>query len=351
MVKVSVIIPITTDTARGAQLRDRLASLLATLTGPLLETVVGDSSTRDAQANRLLCEKYGARWVDATRPGTFSPGYARDRAVEEATGSHLFLMDVDLVGPSGFGELLVKEAAALDPEGTAFLMAPCLYLTPAGTRKLEEGGISVENLWRSYLAGDFSHTINLASASSAILVGRSHYQALGGHNPAFAGHGYEDLELLLRLTLSHPLGRIEPDLKIDARQESIADSRGFRRYFTYYAIEPGLRGLVLAHLAHPRHLWGRFRRRRTQNERNFGAILERTLADRSTGDLPPLPPLGEYIQKALEKYGMAKEEGRGLYKNQWRDAPPLARFKRKLIKLLTKPGKFFSDMGGGTAGG
>lgn len=349
MVKVSVIIPITTDTARGPQLRERLARLLATLAGPSLEAVVGDSSTRDAKSNRHICERYGARWVDASRPGTFSPGYARDRAVEEATASHLFLMDVDLVGPSGLGELLLREAAALDPESSAFIIAPCLYLTPTGTIELEKGRISVETLWKDYLAGDFRHTINLASASSAILVGRSHYLALGGHNPAFAGHGYEDLELLLRLTLSHPLGRIESDLRIDARQESIADSRGFRRYFTYYAIEPGLRGLVLAHLAHPRHLWGRFRRRRRQNELNFGAILEKTLEQKRGDNRAPLPPLGEYIQKALEKQGMRMEEGRGLYKNQWRDAPPLARFRRKLIKLLTKPGKFFRDMGGGKA--
>lgn len=347
MVKVSIIIPITTDTSRGVQTRGRLGRLLATFAGPSLEVVVGDSSTHGAKANRALCQKHGAVWVDAAKTGTFSPGYARDKAAAAATGSHLFLMDVDLVGPPGFAELLEKEAQALDPQGSAFLVAPCLYLTPKGTRELEEGRESVQSLWRAYLAGNFRHIINLASASSAILVGRSHYQALGGHNAEFAGHGFEDLDLLLRLTLSHPLGRIEPDIKEDVRQETIADSVGFRRYFTYYAIEPGLRGLVLAHLSHPRHLWGRFRRRRGQNERSFAAILQKALADRSTDDLPPLPPLGEYIQKVLEKHGMSKEEGRGFYKNQWRDAPLLARFKRKLIKLLTKPGKFFRDMGKG----
>jgi predicted glycosyltransferase involved in capsule biosynthesis len=229
------------------------------------EVIVADGSLRTARRIERLATTSGATYVGAPLQPIFSPGVARDAGVQVATREYVLLFDVDLAFSQDFllrvGETLRGESR---PPYT-FQMAPCLYLTRGATRQVEADPDKISAIWQSYLRGRFLGVINLAVASSALIIRRDHFLAIGGHRSEYAGHGCEDLDLIFRLTQEWPIGQWGDDLYDDVRQESIADSRGFRKYFSYYGLNEAFSGLVLAHRWHSRPMFSRYFRSRPRN--------------------------------------------------------------------------------------
>lgn len=253
------------------------------------EIVIVDASPKPSAQAQNLKTVDGVRYFHAPQVGIFSAGVARDIGAQNASRDFIFFFDVDLV----FTPELVKKIQFALPDlenfPLSFLMIPCLYLKKDATREVERDRQRIEDYWRAYLLGDFSGIINLAVASSAIVMHRKTYLSTGGHQHEFAGHGCEDLELINRLTLEYPLGRRESDHYFDIRQDVIAKSVGFRRYFSYYGLPIGLKGMLIAHRWHNRPLSARYFRSRNRNDALFKDFLEK--ADRIGLAPPALPDL------------------------------------------------------------
>lgn len=289
LASISWIIPLFADGARGGLVCARLREVLELLAATGSEIVVGDASVARALTVEHICARHGARRVACPQPGSFAPGLARNAAVQHATRPYVLLFDVDLWFAPEFLQRLPPRLAWLARNPLAFVMAPCLYLTPAATKAVEADAACIEAFWQDYLRGNFAHSVNLAVVSSALLLHRAAYLASGGHCAAFSGHGGEDLEYINRLTGEWPLGARDTDHPVDARQESIAASRGFRRYFSYYGLPVGLGGLVLAHRRHPRPPTRYFRR----HARNARLLQDYMARYHTRGDAPDaLPDLG-----------------------------------------------------------
>lgn len=217
----------------------------------------------------------------------FAPGMARDHAVQRANGQYVLLYDVDLTHDELFWPELEKAASWLDENPLAFVMIPCLYLKRGATRRVEKDTEQIRVIWQEYLRGNYRSVINLAVASSAILMRRDTYLASGGHRPEFVGHGGEDLEFINRLSLEWPLGQRMPDHADDVKQRSIAGSQGFRRHFCYYGLPNAFNGLIVAHRWHPRPATSRYFRQRPRNDRLLQAFFA---ASHERGDAPPALP-------------------------------------------------------------
>jgi predicted glycosyltransferase involved in capsule biosynthesis len=284
---LQAIIPLYADGARGDLSLRRLGDCLAQLTAAGIAAVVGDASRRRWDEVAAVCQRFGARHIAAPQNEVFAPGAARDAAALAATADVLLFYDVDLAADARTLVRLHDVARQVHASYLAFTMIPCLYLRQSATRALDRGEADLAGLWRRYLAGDFGACINLAVASSALLVRRDHFLALGGHRPAFVGHGGEDLDLIFRLAQDWPLGRPDEDLFVNQRQESIAGSRGFRRHFAYYGLDAAARGLILAHRWHARPAASPYFRAHTRNDQSLQHFMR---AAQAMGDAPPALP-------------------------------------------------------------
>lgn len=303
---VSVIVPVFAHGERRQMVLARLADVLAACQHPYFELVIADASPDGAAAPLAAQGKYDTTYVTVPCGGeVFSPGLARDAGAQQARGEYLLFYDVDLVHPPDLLPRLVDKLEWLARNPLAFVMMPCLYLRPEATRRVEQDAGLIRRYWLDYLRGDFSGTVSLAVASSAILLKRATYLAAGGHRPEFSGHGCEDLELINRLCLDWPLGERFPDHCADLRQDSIAGSRGFRRYFAYYGLPAAFEGLVVAHRWHGRSLASRYVRSRPRNDRLLAGFLR---AADGAGDAPPALPDLTVRERTAVVLGMGQED-------------------------------------------
>jgi len=286
---LSVIIPIYASCDWNSHVGIRVAEVVFDWVPYGCEIVVVDASPEPVNQAQRLRQVDGVRYFHAPQTGVFSAGVARDIGAQHASRDFVFFFDVDLVFHQ---ELVTKIQSALTnlaASPLSFLMIPCLYLKKNATRTVEHDRRAIQNYWRAYLQGDFSGVINLAVASSAIIIYRSTYLSTGGHRHEFAGHGCEDLELINRLTLEHALGQRELDYDLDVRQDVIANSRGFRRYFAYYGLPRAMEGMLVAHRWHPRPIRARYFRSRSRNDALFKDFVEKS--DRTGLSPPALPDL------------------------------------------------------------
>ena len=286
---LSVIIPIYVSCEWNSHVSTRGAEVVFDWASYGCEIVVVDASPESESQAQRLRQLDGVRYFHAPQKGVFSAGVARDIGAQHASREFIFFFDVDLVFHPELVTNIQSALTNLAASPLSFFMIPCLYLKKNATRTVEHDRQAIKNYWRDYLQGDFSGVINLAVASSAIIIQRGTYLSTGGHRHEFSGHGCEDLELINRLTLEYPLGRREVDYDLDVRQDVIANCRGFRRYFAYYGLPHAMEGLLVAHRWHPRPIRARYFRSRSRNDALFKDFLEKS--DRIGLSPPALPDL------------------------------------------------------------
>src|SRR5690606_38667544 len=103
--------------------------------------------------------------------------------------------------------------------GAEFACIPVLFLTERGTalyrRSVTEGTPLLSEFTIESIEKNTEVIAFPSYGSSAILVNRQHYMAIGGHHHSFKGHGAEDFELLHRLSSLAPWGERPEDYYSD----------------------------------------------------------------------------------------------------------------------------------------
>ncbi|ELT95299.1 hypothetical protein CAPTEDRAFT_191734 [Capitella teleta] len=337
-----------------------------------IEVVVFDTGRHSTRLKLTNSQQENLRFFHQFQPGVFAPGRVRNAAVAHATGRYIFLFDADLLISRKMAGQLSGFVRALESEGPqAFRMFPCLYLSQRYSARFAADFLKpsiqqslYSDVLESYLRGEVSQVDGVALASSCLLIKRAWFMAIGGFRHEFAGHGYEDFDLIHRLAGFYPIGKRPADYPEDIKSQFPGDYRGFRRYFSYYAVPHLFKGRFLLHQWHPRPLTRKYHRKRKENEARFTGILqERVLtipeplpdfqgesdildalyagpvvSDIKLPDFSGLlqeqqlqcnVPVGRYPGLFCYQQGMKKKGG-----SPW----------RKLRKLILKPGAFFRDM-------
>ena len=260
----------------------RLAGVLAAR-GPGVGAVIADDTADPSlrAAAQAVADRHAARRIEVTETaaGPFSIGRLRDLGTEAAPDGWVLFHDIDFSAPAALYPRLCDFAArgrlAADPAGFACL--PVWFLTRAGTAAYRA---APGRVWSALARGRPGPRGVLADrltrGSSAILLRRARLLGLGGHDPAFDGHGAEDFDLLHRLSLAHPLAPRPPDYARDFGSRHVGP-QGFRAHFARYAAEAEGEGLVLAHLWHPRRTEDA--RYYAARARNFARLEARLAAD------------------------------------------------------------------------
>jgi len=283
--------------------------------------------------------------------GEFSPAIVRNLAVEKATKKYLFFLDVDLSFSELFLDTLKSEInQQLVENRKKFLMLPCLYLSPKGTKIYEHSKNKIEiiNEFReSLLLGENKFVERLAINTSAIVLEKEYFIKIGKFSEDFFGHGGEDFEFIHRLmSLSPYFVRNEEEYYYDKVEQFPINYKGFRKYMAYYSFEYIFSDLVLVHKWHERALMNFFYMKRNRNE---NLLIKKMKAydskHRKSAWKATNRPINyqQFLKNLLQQHGYTADRYIGLYK--YGDSVKIQRpMSAKIRKLITRPIQFFLDI-------
>ncbi|MEK3857185.1 glycosyltransferase [Cytobacillus sp. FSL H8-0458] len=238
-------------------------------------------------------------YVD-TKTEIFSAGKARDIGAIYCNTEFLFFQDVDLLPYEGFYEELLMEIEIqkLRENSAEILMVPCIYLSEEGS-KIYKNTPNDERKSRffQYLLEEDKDIISfLAPGTSAIVINRSHYLSIGGHDKDFFGHGFEDFEFNHRaITINNKFIRPTKYYE-DFKHWNANKYEGFRSMFRLYGDILFAKGIFLAHIWHEPIVKGS--KYRGSNINNRKLLVDKMKKFDETGIHPtPLPDI--YKGKSL----------------------------------------------------
>lgn len=252
--KITIVTPIRIESGHSRDLR-RLRRLLANVP-PEIEMLVVDDTADAAAARavaRAVARRPGTRHITSpeTSSGPFAIGRLRDIGVAAAAEGAVLFHDVDFVAPrQAYRRLIAFLPGRLEAGG--FVCICVAFLTPLGALIWRAAPRTV---WRRALASGARPARGLVQrvvlGSSAIAARRADLMAVGGHDPAYVGHGAEDFDLMHRLLVHAGERPQSADYTRDyGSQDEVGG--GFRAVFAEFGRPALADGIMLLHLWHPR---------------------------------------------------------------------------------------------------
>lgn len=236
---------------RPVNLLRRLMALCKNARAHSISMVIGhnDRGTLHDYLLKRFCARHEIRLVSDTfyRRGV-NTARLRNEAMRAVTAPLTLLLDADLYVPP---TALANMYDAVRREKQPFYILPCLYLSRKGTADLTQRRASPAALLQAYLDFKRAPFLHLALPSSVTLLSTADFQRSGGFDASFSGHGYEDLEFLLRLAWLHSLAPRTPDMLVDCSARAPLLLNGFRGHLARLALPAILNGNVAFHLWHP----------------------------------------------------------------------------------------------------
>lgn len=251
------------------------------------------SSLTDAVAIKEECDRLSFAYhrVESGR-SRFCASTARNAGARVACSRYILHEDIDLFPYPGFYNDILQEIViqGLPSDPTRFITVPAVYLTDAATEMAISGAKSKNGLVHDLLIG--APTVRgYLPASSAIVVSRAHYLAIGGYNPEFDGWGLEDLEFAYRLTAGSRMFPQPADNDVLVERDFSRSSRyiGWRMRFRLHGELLARKGIFTFHAFHPKSAEWANKALHENNRNIFDACIRRF---KSSGQY--LAPITDY---------------------------------------------------------
>jgi len=219
--------------------------------------IEGFSSAENKDLKELII-KQGHRYFRDEKQflnKAFSLAQCRNFGALQANAKVILFLDADCFLSLSTLKKLLDLSLAKDIAGNEneFLMLPCLYLNKEAS---EFFSTQEPILWDVLAQSDLAraqrkYVQNFARASSLVLFNKAKFEALGGYDESFIGHGYEDFEFLLRfLQETSEFECLPRDLCFDSRSWEFSEFKGFRALFSLLGLEGVSYGLYALHFWH-----------------------------------------------------------------------------------------------------
>ncbi len=213
-----------------------------------------------SKENPLLQEaiiQNGHRYYKDEKQTAFNLGECRNIGVINSYAQVFIFLDVDYyISRETLKKLLqLIEVKQIAEHPNNFLVMPCVFLTEFGTGYIQSQSESKWDILIQYDIISESKNIakSLAIGSSSIVMNKHKYMEMGGNDPSFCGHGYEDFDFMYRLIVStKAITEFPQSLSYDARSWNFTTYKGFRALFSVPGFEAIPYGLYLYHFDHPR---------------------------------------------------------------------------------------------------
>lgn len=274
--KIAIITPIDFS-RRSSQLKRRLRLIADSLKGSEFFLVVAYSYDIDSE---IWLEDGVKTWgkdflkiVPVTRKSPLAElSRLRNEAVKAINAKYLMLLDVDI-----FPDLEVFRGIYADAiNGDGFSMAPCIYLSPKGTREVFNNRIE---LIKRYLNFSVNEVMHMAMPSSVVVLRRKDYLAIGGFCEEYVGHGYEDFDFLIRLSLYKKRPINKKQILVDKVYRAPLLSEGFRSELAKFCVKNLLDGNIVFHLFHKKRNNEKYYKERYLNKERFNFLLSSLVSD------------------------------------------------------------------------
>ncbi len=322
MVAVTVVTPL--DLSRRPDgLITRLVALADAIAAADWQLVVGHADSNSVHDNWLKAEFDNKAGIELAsikvRKGVANLARLRNVAVEKAANSILLFLDADIHPDVALFRRLAEQAS----DGLPLAMAPCVYLSDAGTQFLSDGG-KLEEIVESALSFEPKYVMHWAMPSSVMALSTEDYRAIGGFDERYEGHGYEDLDFMLRFALTKGMVEESPDLLVDRTYRAPLLSEGFRSALSPICMDNLLEGNVALHLFHGKDKEEPYHRRREDNASVFQEHF--SYLNDCTGPSVGAPQLVAEFYGACERLGKDPSDFFALF-----DARPRNMLKRNLL--------------------
>lgn len=301
---ITIVVPLDLK-RRSISLVSRIVRL-AEACGPAgMRLVIGHADRSTIYDKRLIqfTRRHSHVKVLSTPEPSQLPNLSRLRniAAEAADDGVLLFLDADIAPDIGVFQALAKQVF----EGSPFAMAPCLYLSDAGTRRLK-GGTPLPTIIKNSLSFSPFEFMHWAFPSSVMAMRREDFFKVDGFYEGYIGHGYEDFDFMLRLALQKKLVTPSFDLLVDRPYRAPLLAEGFRSALGALCLPNLLQGNVAAHLFHPRDSMEGYYGQRQINAKLFHERMGNHLASLDT-PLPSLsiPPMVSAFFEECAKHAIA----------------------------------------------
>jgi len=314
-----------------------------------IEIIIVDSSPKMRYSNALAscCNFKSISYHYLSMKSIYSVAKARNYGAKEARGDYLLFYDVDLIVKDNFIEKVLEDSKRFVMN--SFTIYPCLYLSEAQT-KIIEGKVLANHVFEEikerYLEGFNDEVLYLAVNTSTILVRREHFFNIGAYDEYYQGHGYEDFELIHRLYIAYPIVERKADYILDYKTNFPGEYKGFRKYFSYYALPNFFEGKYTLHLWHSRPLLRKYYRTRKNNAKYFLKQLKESLSIKlplNDVDLNLSNKMDLYIKQQSMKSKFNNTIGLFELNKESLKSKKRGTFKQKFRKLVLEPKQFFLD--------
>ncbi len=230
--------------------------LLDTRMPETISFMVIDEGSPQPDASRMIetCGELGFDYIRIdTEKMNFCAATARNIGACHARSKLIMHEDADLFPYPGYYQDLLDEIEiqGLHRHSNRFITVPAIYLTEDATAAALTGKLSKNAILHDHLTKG-PMTITTLPASSAIIVNRMHYLAIGGYNEKFNGWGLEDLEYAYRLVRSTNtfLSPADHQWLIEGGYITHTAYRGWRAQFRMHGDLLMRKGIVTLHAHH-----------------------------------------------------------------------------------------------------
>lgn len=172
----------------------------------------------------------------------------RNKAAQLASCEFIYLMDVDCLFDESLSDSCAEE---LKSGKKNFIILPCLYLTPKGSRAVFR--LSREEMFEKYINFRKDLFSSIASPSGLIFLKKEDYFEIGGFDENFVGRGGEDFEFMIKLALFHKAIEPTKDLMLNKFYKALLLSEGFRKYLSFICLPYFFEKKVAFHIHHSRN--------------------------------------------------------------------------------------------------
>lgn len=253
--KLSVIIPFGLSKERTFIKQRLLEKLRVLKSNDEIEFIFVEGFSSDYFDAKSLVLEYKHRYFKDEKQLKFSQGACRNLGSLKARADVLLFMDIDcFISSQNFEKILalisLREIAKKKDE---FFLLPCIYLSKEASEFLKDIN---SDLWDIYtqdamLKNDETLVLNLALASSLLVMNKQKFLELNGYSDEYIGHGYEDFDFLTRLIISTcKFEKMPKNLVYDARNWNFTSFEGFRALFSLFGYESMYLGLYALHFYH-----------------------------------------------------------------------------------------------------
>lgn len=247
---------------------------------PWIERIIVDQGSPETVARpiREACEAAGIRYVNLQKGHLpFSIGLCRNTGVQLARGKYISFQDVDLRASDSMYEAIRKKLSVPDICFNHLEVIPCFYLSPAASEQYicSDSEDFFEAIYDAYIEGDASVIDMAAPATSCLLVNRHFYLSEGGVREEFFGHGYEDFELMNRLSQrAKRFYRSHDYYSHDYKYDSL-EYKGYRTFFSMFGRQNQSDRIFYIHLHHETVADSGYKARNARNKVLFESFLKK----------------------------------------------------------------------------